>query len=135
MRKIISILVCFSIMFLITTNTVITRNKTCMHIWTFLHSVFFNSAQSYIFCGNTRYESHIFITDGIGIRCKGCGYFTNGPGAIVKPFSFKNYIDNTAHICYNVHDDKTLREKHYEKHKKTSFVFNIRTFAYVASEL
>ncbi len=58
------------------------------------------------FCGNTRYESHIFLTDGIGIRCKGCGYFTTGPGAIVKPFSSESGIDSTDYVCYYVDEDK-----------------------------
>jgi hypothetical protein len=58
------------------------------------------------FCGNTRYESHIFLTDGIGIRCKGCWYFTTGPGAIVKPFSSESGIDSTDYVCYYIDEDK-----------------------------
>jgi hypothetical protein len=45
-------------------------------------------------------------TDGIGIRCKGCGYFTTGPGAIVKPFSSESGIDSTDYVCYYVDEDK-----------------------------
>lgn len=57
------------------------------------------------FCGNSRYESHSFITLLSKIKCENCGYITSGPGAIVKPFSIA-YIDKSENVCYNTEKNR-----------------------------
>lgn len=58
------------------------------------------------FCGNTRYESHSFVTYLSNIKCQNCGYITSGPGVIVKPFSLKSGIDSVNYLCYYIGEDK-----------------------------
>jgi hypothetical protein len=58
------------------------------------------------FCGNTRYESHSFVTYLSNIKCQNCGYITSGPGAIVKPFSSESGIDSADYVCYYVDEEK-----------------------------
>ena len=36
------------------------------------------------FCGNSHNEKHEFLTSGIGMRCKYCGYFTTDPIIVVN---------------------------------------------------
>ena len=38
----------------------------------------------FCFCGNSHIEKHEFLTSGIGMRCKYCGYFTTDPIIVVN---------------------------------------------------
>lgn len=60
-------------------------------------------------CGQTIQESHYFMTEKMGQRCKYCKYYTEGP--IITPGELLNFIDNKN----NVFLDEKRKAKFYDK--------------------